>query len=64
MSLLSNFIRNNLIKALEEEVVDMAPNLREVALNELKEFGHEIIAWVEEKLNLDLDGDGKIGDDE
>ena len=61
MSLLSNFIRNNLIKALEEELVAQAPELQAVAIQELKELGQQVIEWAEIKLNIDINGDGKIG---
>jgi hypothetical protein len=61
MSLLSNFIKNNLIKALEDELIDMAPELREMAIKEIKELGLQAVQWAEEKLNFDINGDGKIG---
>lgn len=61
MSLLSNFIRNNLIKALEAELIDLAPDLKALALRELKELGNQVVEWAEEKLNIDINGDGKIG---
>lgn len=64
MSLLSNFIRNNLLKALEEELIDLTPELKAIALRELKELGVQVVQWAEEKLNLDLNGDGQIGDGE
>lgn len=64
MSLLSNFIRNNLLKALEEELIDLTPELKAMALRELKELGVQVVQWAEEKLNLDLNGDGQIGDGE
>lgn len=62
MSLLSSFIRNNLLKALEEELIDMTPQLKEVALRELRELGQKVVEWAEIKMKVDLNGDGKIGD--
>lgn len=62
MSLLSSFIRNNLLKALEEELQDHTPELKAIALRELKELGQQVVEWAESKLHLDLNGDGKIGD--
>lgn len=61
MSLLSNFIRNNLLKALEEELIEMAPELQAVAVRELKELGQQVVEWAETKLNIDINGDGQIG---
>lgn len=62
MSLLSNFIRNNLLKALEEELIELTPELKAVALRELRELGQKVVEWAEEKLDVDLNGDGVIGD--
>lgn len=62
MSLLSNFIRNHLLQAIEQELIDATPQIKEIALRELKEFGGQIIEWAESKMNIDLNGDGKIGD--
>ncbi len=62
MSLLSSFIRNNLLKALEEELIELTPELKAVALRELRELGNKVVEWAEEKLNIDLNGDGEIGD--
>lgn len=61
MSLLSNFIKNNLLKALEDELIDLAPQLQAAAIKELKELGQQVVNWSEKKLNMDIDGDGKIG---
>lgn len=61
MSLLSSFIRNQLLKAVQEEIAQAAPQLKEVAIQELKDFANEIIKWTEDKVNIDLNGDGKIG---
>jgi len=61
MSLLSSFIRNNLIKAIEAELVEAAPHLQEIAIQELRAFADEIIQWTESKLQLDLNHDSKIG---
>ncbi len=62
MSLLSSFIRNNLLKALEEELIELTPELKDVALRELRELGQQVVEWAENKLHIDLNGDGVIGD--
>ncbi len=62
MSLLSTFIRNNLIKALEEELLSHSPELKDLALREVRELGQQVVEWAEKKLNVDINGDGKIGD--
>lgn len=62
MSLISTFIRNNLIKALEEELISKSPELKDLALREVQELGQQVVQWAESKLNMDINGDGKIGD--
>lgn len=64
MSLLSSFIRNQLLKAVQEEIANAAPQLKELAIQELREFADEVIKWTETKVNIDLNGDGKIGSEE
>lgn len=64
MSLLSSFIRNQLLKAVQEEIAQAAPQLKELAIQELRDFADEIIKWTEDKVNIDLNGDGKIGSQE
>lgn len=61
MSILSKFIRTHLLQAIEEEIAAETPELKQVAMDELRAFGLEIINWVESRVHLDLNGDGKIG---
>jgi hypothetical protein len=61
MDLLASFIRNIVFKVLEEEFTKLAPEIKDVALRELKELGQNVIDWAEKKINIDIDGDGKIG---
>lgn len=58
MSIFSSLIK----PILEQELRDLEPQLVEIVLNMAKRLGREVIDWAEEKLNSDIDGDGKIGD--
>lgn len=62
MSVLSTFIVNNLIKAFESELVNMTPELKDLSLREIKDLGSQVVAWAEKKLNIDINGNGKIGE--
>lgn len=59
MSLLSSVI----LPMLEKEIVDLEPQIAAFALRQLKSVAEEVIEWVEKKSNLDINGDGLIGDD-
>ena len=50
MSLLSSFIRNQLLKAVEEEFQAHAPELQARVLDEMEAFGAECTGWVAEKM--------------
>ncbi len=58
MSLLSSII----IPRLEKELMALTPELSQFLLSQLKVFASEIVEWAEEKINMDLNGDGLIGD--
>jgi hypothetical protein len=57
MSLFTSLI----LPYLEKELVNVEPQIAEFALNQLKNVGAEVVAWAESKMNVDLNGDGKIG---
>lgn len=51
MSLLSTFISTQLIKALEHEFVNHAPEIQQVIIQELQDFLAQGAAWIENKVN-------------
>ncbi len=61
MSLLFTFICKNLIHAFEEELIGKSPEIKTFALNEFLGLGNQLVDWAEQKLNIDINGDGKIG---
>lgn len=50
MSLLSAFIANHVVKALETQLVAHEPELQQVFLNEVSAFVGTVANWVNEKL--------------
>lgn len=58
MSLLSAV----LLPILEKEFLSLEPIAAQFLLSQLKNAGKEIIEWAESKMNLDINGDGKIGE--
>lgn len=52
MSLLSSFIQNQLLKAIESEFSAHAPEMQAVILNEMNLFANQSLAWVESKLHI------------
>ncbi len=50
MSLLSSFIRNQLLKAVEAEFADHLPEVQAVVVKEMQDFAAECTQWVEDKL--------------
>lgn len=58
MSLLSSII----IPRLEAELLAMSPELSQFLLSQIKICGREIVDWAEKKMNVDLNGDGIIGE--
>lgn len=58
MSLFSSII----LPQLEKEIVKLEPDLKAFILNQLKIFASEVVQWAETKLNVDINGDGVIGE--
>ena len=58
MSLISKLI----LPQLEKELMTLEPQVAEFLLKQLKELANEIVNWVEIKINVDLNGNGKIGE--
>lgn len=59
MSLLSSI----LLPRLEKELVLLEPDIAEFLVRQLKVLAEEVIEWAEKKVELDINGDGLIGDD-
>jgi hypothetical protein len=57
MSLLSSVF----LPKIERELSALEPDVSRFILRQLKLFAVETIEWAEQKLQLDLDGDGHIG---
>lgn len=53
MSLLSSFIRNQLLKGLEDEFVSHEPDIQDVIVEQINSFAAECLEWVNSKLNGD-----------
>jgi hypothetical protein len=51
MSLLSSFISNQLIKAIENEFVNHSPEIQATIISEIQAFLAEGAAWVESKIS-------------
>lgn len=60
MSLLSSI----LLPKLEKELLDIQPDIAQFLLRQLKLLANEVLEWVETKIDLDINGDGQIGDKE
>ncbi len=60
MSLLSSI----LLPKLEKELLDIQPEIAQFLLRQLKLLANEVLEWVETKIDLDINGDGQIGDKE
>jgi hypothetical protein len=50
MSLLSSFIQNQLIKALEAEFVAHSGDLQAAFVSEVEAFASEVLSWVKAKV--------------
>ncbi len=57
MSLFSSLI----LPHLEKELVNLQPEIADFLLKQLKNAAAEVVEWAESKINLDLNGDGHIG---
>ncbi len=53
MSLISSFIRNQLLKAVQEEYENHSDELKQKLVEEIQAFSEEALSWVESKLNKD-----------
>lgn len=53
MSLLSSFIINHVVKALEAQFVSHVPELQQAFLNEVSSIVKVVSDWVESKLNIE-----------
>jgi hypothetical protein len=51
MSLLSSFVQNQLLKAIETEFAAHAPDIQEAIVAEVQAFANQALQWVESKLN-------------
>lgn len=58
MSLLSSIV----IPMIERELAQAAPEISEALLKQIKVLGSLMVEWAESKLNVDINGDGIIGD--
>jgi len=50
MSLLSSFIQNQLLKALEAEFVAHVPEMQQVIVGEVEAFANQALEWVKDKV--------------
>lgn len=50
MSLLSSFIQNNLLKALEDEFLSHEPEMQAALVKEVSALANQALAWVESKI--------------
>jgi hypothetical protein len=57
MSLLSSI----LLPMLEKELVGLEPQICNFLLGQFKLVANEVIIWAEDKLQMDINGDGQIG---
>lgn len=57
MSLFSSMLQ----PILERELKTLEPQIAQFLLGLVKKFASEALDWAEEKLKMDLNGDGKIG---
>lgn len=51
MSLLSSFIQNQLLKAIEAELVNHAPDIQQAIVGEVEAFAKEALQWVQSKVS-------------
>jgi len=60
MSLLSAII----LPHLEKQLLEQTPEIAQTLVQAVHGVGNELVKWAEGKLNMDVNGDGKIGDGE
>lgn len=51
MSLLSTFIQNQLLHAIEQQFMEHAPEIQETILAEVGAFAQKAIEWVQSKVS-------------
>jgi len=57
MSLLSSIV----LPRLEKELIALEPEIAQFLLSQLKTLAADVMAWLETKAHIDLNGDGQIG---
>ncbi|HHF7341065.1 TPA: hypothetical protein ACPSKZ_000668 [Legionella anisa] len=60
MSLFSSII----LPQLERELVRLEPQIAQFLVGQLKKVASEVVEWAESKTNVDINGDGKVGESE
>ena len=58
MSLFSSLI----LPSLERELKALEPEISAFLIRQLRNVATEVVVWAENKINLDVNGDGVIGD--
>ena len=59
MSILSSLIRNNFIKAVEEELIKASPDIKEMIHQELIHFSEQILGLIGKKMESKTTEDEK-----
>lgn len=57
-----NILLGILLGAIEKEIENAAPEVAKFLLEQLKLAGGDLVIWAEKKLNVDINGDGIIGE--
>jgi len=55
MSLLSGFLTNQLLKALQDEFLKHEPEIQDKILEEINFLGEKCLEWVDEKMGIKRD---------
>lgn len=50
MSLLSTFIQSQLLKAIENEFIEHAPDIQQAIIAEVEAFANDALEWVKSKI--------------
>lgn len=58
MSLFSSLI----LPSLERELKSLEPEIAAFLIRQLRNVASEVVVWAEDKINLDINGDGIIGE--
>lgn len=54
MSLLSSFIQNQLLKAIESEFVAHEPDIQSAIVSEVESFANQALQWVKNKTKITI----------